>query len=195
MCRDVFVMGGIIVAENLCLALHKLITVFLLDRAALLDHDPLGELQARAISKVNDSFDQPTFRIEAQDFDFSLCSGAVFDSLFDEFKMLADIAHLGRGFLGVEVLIYQILITLKQASPLDEISTVAHKSRLEPGEKLYSGQAIPLLKSVEFGNDRGETFLGINLLFHGGAERAQLRWAAFFILDGDFCHIHGSSVR
>jgi hypothetical protein len=180
--RDVFVMRSVIVVETRCFAPHKLRTVFPLDRAALLDHDHLGELQSRAISKVYDPFNQSIFRIEALDFDFSLCGRAVFDGLFDKFRILADITHLGCGFLSVEVLIYQILIALKQAGPLDEISTIAHQPCLEPREELNSRQAILLLKGVEFSNDRRKTFLGINRLFHGGAEGAQLRWAAFLYL-------------
>jgi hypothetical protein len=40
------VVGRIVIAENRFLIPHKLITVLLLDEAALLDHHPLRKLQA-----------------------------------------------------------------------------------------------------------------------------------------------------
>ena len=85
--------------------------------------------------------------------------------------------------------VYQILIALKQASPLDEITAISHQPRLESGEEFYSRQAILLLKSVEFGNDRRKTFLRINRLFQGCAKRGNLRRAAFFVFDFDLCYI------
>jgi hypothetical protein len=60
----------------------------------------------------------------------------------DEFKLLADITRPGRGFLSIEAPIYQILILLKQASPLDEITAIAHQPSLEPCEELDCRQAI-----------------------------------------------------
>lgn len=46
MSRDVFVMGGVIIAETRFFIPHKLITILLLDEAALLDHHPLRKLKA-----------------------------------------------------------------------------------------------------------------------------------------------------
>ena len=108
------------------LTLHKLIPVFLLDRAALHNHDLFGKFQARAIGKIDHAFDQPAGCPEAQDFQFHFCGRAVLNSFFDEFKILVDIPHLRHSFLGVEILVHQILIPSKQSCPLHEIAAIAH---------------------------------------------------------------------
>lgn len=94
--RNVFVMGCIIVTKDCHAVLYQLITIFRLNQTALFYNDKLR------------------------------CRGAIFDSLFNKFKVLDDIVHLSQGLFGVDMKILgdQMLITFKQAGPFHEITTV-----------------------------------------------------------------------
>ncbi len=82
---------------------------------------------------------------------------------------------MSGGFvLQVEILIDQIAIVVESHGPFQEIAAVAHQAGFESGEELTCRQAVLLLKSVKFGNNRIETFLHIKWLALRVTKRREL---------------------